>query len=114
MAGSGKPETNTPVEDAPVLDGSGFHTESITVRGKTYTFRELSAGDYNDLIDIYTKDDIVDSVGVTRSMAVRSLTAPVLTNDELMALPFPVYSRLIGVVNKMHFSPEAEGEAPNA
>ena len=104
------PKTNGKVASK---DEAGFYTETVSVRGKDYTFRELSAGDYNDLIDVFTKDDIVDSSGVTRAMAVKSLTAPVMTNDELMALPFPVYSTLIGTVNRMHFGAR-EDESPNA
>lgn len=94
-------------------DEQGFYSEIVEVRGKSYTFRELSAGDYNDLLDLYTKDDSTDNVGMTRAMAIKSIISPTLTVEEMMALPFPVYSKLIGTVNRLHWGPD-ETELPNA
>lgn len=100
-----------------------FQTETITVRGTTYKFKELSAADYEKIIKLAAgPDDNAELNTVLRLMAVESIVEPKLTTKELESKPYPVYAKLLATVNIMHFTPltddangtEEKGDAPNA
>lgn len=91
-----------------------FRQETITVRGVEYTFRELSAEEYDDIIKMASgEDDNAELAVVLKLMAARCLVKPELTPDQLSKKPYPVYQQLLRVINKMHFQPEEEG-SPNS
>lgn len=92
-----------------------FRTEDVVIRGATYKLRELSANEYDEIIKIASgPDDNADLATVLKMMAIKSIIEPSgLTAAELGEKPYPVYSKLLQAVNKMHFGSD-EGEAPNA
>lgn len=92
-----------------------FKTEEITIRGQTYRFRELSANEYDEIMKIASgPDDNADLALVLKMMAVKSLIDPQMTAEEMGNKPYPVYSKLLQTVNKLHFAVDETGEAPNS
>lgn len=91
-----------------------FRTEEVTIRGTTYKFRELSANEYDAILKIASgPDDNADLAAVLKMMAVKSLVEPTLTGTELGEKPYPVYSKILQAVNKLHFGND-EDDSPNA
>jgi hypothetical protein len=100
-------------------DDDGFLTGKVTVRGRTYSFRELSTKTYDKLVGMATdQDDMVDRTLLLRIMIVESSVDPKLTADSLAELPYPVSRRLATLVNNMHYFDDEEkgeeGDSPNA
>lgn len=89
-----------------------FYTETITLRGVEYTFRELTGAQYEDFVKTCEgPDGTSDLVAVLKMMLPASLQSPRLTAEQILAKPLPVYNALVGVVNRMHFRNETgEGE----
>lgn len=99
---------------SPKPMSADFRTEDVTVRGSVYKFRELSANEYDAILKIATgPDDNADLATVLKMMAVKSLVEPSLTAAELGEKPYPVYSKILQAVNKLHFGSDEE-ESPNA
>lgn len=93
---------------------SDFRTDEVTVRGTTYKFRELSANEYDAILKVATgPDDNADLGAVLKMMAIKSLVEPSLTAAELGDKPYPVYSKILQAVNKLHFGND-EADSPNA
>lgn len=97
----------------------GFLTGKVTVRKKTYSFRELSTKTYDKLVAMATdQDDMVDRTLLLRFMIVEASVDPKLTAETLAELPYPISRRLAVLVNNMHYFDEEdqkdEGESPNA
>ncbi len=92
-----------------------FRTEDVVIRGTTYKLRELSAREYDDIIKIASgPDDNADLSVVLKMMAIKSITEPAITSDEqLLAKPYGVYSKILQAVNKLHFGSD-EDTSPNA
>lgn len=91
-----------------------FRTEEVTIRGTTYKFRELSANEYDAILKIASgPDDNADLATVLKMMAVKSLVEPAATAAELGEKPYPVYSKILQSVNKLHFGTDEE-DSPNA
>lgn len=89
-----------------------FLTESITLRGTTYEFRELSGEKYEDFVKMAEgQDGTADLATVLRLMIPESLVSPKLTAEQLYAKPMPVLSALQGLVNRMHFTPAKDEKA---
>lgn len=86
----------------------GFEQKTITVRGKEYTFRELSSTEYDDCVrgstDVKTGD--IDTVQLLRRMIIKGSVEPKLDASALGKLPFGVVGKISGAVNDLHFMPE--------
>lgn len=91
-----------------------FRVEEVTIRGTTYKMRELSANEYDEILKIATPpdEDQADLATVLKMMASKSLVEP--AGLDLGSKPYPVYSKILQTVNKLHFSDEKEEAAPNA
>jgi len=88
---------------------SEFRTTSLTLRGTTYTFRELSGEQYEEFIKMAAgPDGDADLSVVLKLMAPEALISPKLTAKEIYAKPMPVFNAIIGQVNTMHFRSEPE------
>lgn len=89
-----------------------FYEETVTLRGTTYRFRELTGAQYEDFVKICEGPDGTSDLGaVLKLMIPASMLEPKLTADQIMAKPLPIYNALAGVVNRMHFRTEpVEGE----
>src|SRR4051812_19803160 len=89
-----------------------LRTESLTLRGTKYTFRELSGEQYEEYIKMAAgPDGEADLSTVLKLMAPDSLVTPKLTAKQIYAKPMPVFNALIGLVNRMHFRSEVEDKA---
>lgn len=91
-----------------------FETRSVVIRGVTYTFRELSASEYNAIIKLASgPDDEAQLNVVLQLMATKSLVEPKLSAAEIDAKPYPIYAKLLQTVNSMHFTPLPDQDAKN-
>lgn len=91
------------------LQADPFTHKELTLRGKTYKIRELSAKEYDDCVKMATKaDDDVDMVALLRLMVSKSIVDPKLTADDLADLPYGVSRRLGSAVNRLHFSDDED------
>lgn len=103
---------------APADIDEGFSTASVTHRGRTFTFRELSAEEYDHAVDLATKgagdEKELDTVQLLRWMIVTGSVEPKLDAAKLGKLPFSTVTRISKTVNDLHFAPdEDEAEQPD-
>ena len=97
-----------------------FLEEQITLRGTTYTFKELSAEQYEDILKLSEgPDGSADLATVLRLMIPESLVSPKLSAEQLYKKPLPVITAIQATVNRMHFRDEPvetpadeDGETP--
>ena len=97
-----------------------FLEEEVTVRGLTFRLRELSIGDYDELVKKVSKpvtnlatgqeDEIIDNSLLLKLMVLRCSVEPKLTPESLANLPMRVVLKLNQTVNKMHYGDEPETE----
>lgn len=97
-----------------------FLEEEVTVRGMTFRLRELSIGDYDELVKKATKkesdpltgreDEVVDNTLLLKLMVMRCSVEPKLTAESLSNLPMRVVLKLNQTVNRMHYGDEPETE----
>jgi hypothetical protein len=97
-----------------------FLEEEVTVRGLTFRLRELSIGDYDELVKKASKpvtnlatgqeDEIIDNSLLLKLMVLRCSVEPKLTPESLANLPMRVVLKLNQTVNKMHYGDEPETE----
>jgi len=97
-----------------------FLEEEVTVRGTTYRLRELSIGDYDELVkkathsitNPITGDDqeTVDNSLLLKLMVIRCSVEPKLTAESLSAMPMRVVLKLNQTVNRMHYGDEPESK----
>jgi hypothetical protein len=86
-----------------------FLEETITLRGTTYTFRELTGAQYEEFVKLCEgPDGSSDLSAVLKLMIPASMTEPKLTIDQIVAKPLPVYNALAGIVNRLHFRSEQD------
>jgi len=95
-----------------------FLEEEVTVRNVTYKLRELSIGDYDDLVKKATRnvtnpvtgeeDESIDNALLLKLMVLRCSVDPKLTPETLAALPMRVVLKLNQTVNRMHYGDEPE------
>lgn len=95
-----------------------FLEEEITVRGITYHFRELSIGEYDELMRKATtkslnpltgqEDETIDNALLLRLMVLRCCIDPKLTPETLAGLPMRVSLKFNQTVNRMHYGDEPE------
>ena len=101
-----------------------FEEKTVSARGKTFRFREITGADYDDIIKIASGPDGADMGTVLKLMVVKSCVDPHLTAEDFAAYPLPMVRLLNETVNELHFgelpgqtngaAPEAEPVAPNA
>jgi len=97
-----------------------FLEEEVTVRGVTYRLRELSIGDYDELVKKATTkvanpltgqdDETIDNSLLLKFMVLRCSVEPKLTPEALANLPMRVVLKLNQTVNRMHYGDEPETE----
>ena len=97
-----------------------FLEEEVTVRGLTFRLRELSIGDYDELVKKASKpvtnlatgqeDEIIDNSLLLKLMVLRCSVEPKLTPESLAGLPMRVVLKLNQTVNRMHYGDEPETE----
>ena len=95
-----------------------FLEEEVTVRGVTYRLRELSIGDYDELVKKATTkttdpltgrdEESIDNALLLKLMVLRCSVDPKLTPESLSTLPMRVVLKLNQTVNRMHYGDEPE------
>jgi hypothetical protein len=108
----------TPRAASPITPD--FLEEEVTVRGVTYRLRELSIGDYDELVKKATtkttspmtgqEDESIDNALLLKFMVLRCSVDPKLTPESLAGLPMRVVLKLNQTVNRMHYGDEPETE----
>jgi hypothetical protein len=108
----------TPRAASPITPD--FLEEEVTVRGVTYRLRELSIGDYDELVKKATtktmspitgqEDETIDNALLLKLMVLRCSVDPKLTPEVLASLPMRVVLKLNQTVNRMHYGDEPETE----
>jgi hypothetical protein len=95
---------------APATVTELFDTTTVEHRGHSYTFRELSAEEYDKCVDLATsgegEDKNLDTVQMLRWMITKGSVEPKLSLDDLGKLPFSTVTRLSRAVNDLHFAPD--------
>ena len=100
-----------------------FLEEEVNARGVLYHFRELSIGDYDDLVRKATtkriapgggEDEFIDNTVLLKLMVMKCSTDPKLSAEALAALPMRVVMKFNATVNRMHYGDEPEDETPAA
>jgi len=95
----------------------GITPEEVTVeiRGQRYTFRELEISEYNKLVKQASHEEadadgimqeVVDNGVLMLLMIRRSCISPVMTPDQVAALPTRAQRAISGIVNTLHFGVE--------
>jgi len=97
-----------------------FLEEEVTVRGVTYHLRELSIGDYDELVKKATSKvqnpltgeevETIDNSLLLKLMVLRCSFDPKLTPESLAGLPMRVVLKLNQTVNRMHYGDEPAEE----
>ncbi len=91
--------------------------EEVSVRGTTFKLRELSIGEYDDIVRKATtkqtnalgeETETIDNALLLKMMVLRSSVDPKLTPETLAALPMRVVVKLNSTVNRMHYGDEPE------
>lgn len=94
-----------------------FLEEELTVRGTTYRLRELSIGEYDELVRKATTSqtnalgetaETVDNAVLLKLMVIQCAVEPKLTAESLSRLPMRVVLKLNSTVNRMHYGDEPE------
>ena len=101
-----------------------FLEEEINIRGIPYRLRELSIGDYDELVKKATtkvanpltgqEDETIDNSLLLKFMVLRCSVEPKLTPETLANLPMRVVLKLNQTVNRMHYGDEPEKKAEPA
>ena len=101
-----------------------FLEETVFIRGTTYRLRELSIGDYDELVKKATRSvtnpitgedqETVDNSLLLKLMVIRCSVEPKLTAETLAALPMRVVLKLNQTVNRMHYGDEPEVKADDS
>jgi len=100
---------------------SDFLEETLTVRGVTYRLRELSIGEYDDLVKKATitrtnalgeESETIDNSVLLKMMVNKCLVDPKLTPEQQSRLPMRVMLKLNTTVNRMHYGDEPEEKTP--
>lgn len=102
-----------------------FNEEEVTLRnGVTYRLRELSIGDYDELVAKATKKvtnpltgedaETIDNAVLLKMMVLRCSVDPKLTAESLSNLPMRVVLKLNKTVNLMHYGEEPETRKKSA
>ena len=97
-----------------------FLEEEVTVRGSTFRLRELSIGEYDELVKKATQKqtnpmsgeetESIDNSLLLKLMVLKCSVDPKLTPETLAGLPMRVFLKLNQTVNRMHYGDEPETE----
>lgn len=97
-----------------------FLEEEVVIRGTTFRLRELSIGDYDDLVKKATTskanpltgedEERVDNSLLLKLMVMKACVEPRLTPEVMAALPMRVTLKLNQTVNRMHYGDEPASE----
>jgi hypothetical protein len=95
-----------------------FLEEEVAIRGVTYKLRELSIGEYDDLVKKATKtvpnaltgqdDETIDNALLLKLMVMKCSVDPKLSPEALAGLPMRAALKLNQTVNRMHYGDEPE------
>lgn len=94
-----------------------FSELSIIIRGTKFRIRELSIGEYDDLVKKATKTqqnalgeevENIDNTLLLRLMVLKSVIEPKLTPDVMASMPMRVVLKLNQTVNQLHYGDEPE------
>jgi hypothetical protein len=97
-----------------------FVEEEVVIRGSTFRLRELSIGEYDDLVKKVTtkqtnpltgeETELLDNALLLKLMVLKCSVDPKLTPESLANLPMRVVLKLNQTVNRMHYGDEPESE----
>jgi hypothetical protein len=97
-----------------------FLEEEVIVRGTTFKLRELSIGDYDELVKKATSKvqnplsgeevETIDNSLLLKLMVLKCSFDPKLTPESLAGLPMRVVLKLNQTVNRMHYGDEPAEE----
>ena len=89
-----------------------FETRTITLRGITYTMRELDVDEYEECLKSAEDERGFAEFGrLLKMMTIRAVSPSPAARER--PLPYPIYRTLEQVVNVMHFS-DLNEDAPEA
>jgi len=101
-----------------------FLEETVIIRGVTYRLRELSIGDYDELVKKSTRSEMnpltgqneetTDNALLLKLMVMKCSVEPKITAETLANLPMRVVLKLNQTVNRMHYGDEPVAAAPDA
>lgn len=103
-----------------------FNEEVVKIRGQEFRLRELSIGEYDDLVKKATtertnpmtgeEEEQTDNQLLLKLMVLKCVVEPKLSAEKLGELPMRVVLKLNQTVNRMHYGdePTEEGEADAA
>lgn len=101
--------TKTPT--AAEID-EAFNTTSVKNKGKTYTFRELSAEEYDECVELASRgegdDKTLDTVQMLRWMIIKGSVDPKLDIASVAKMPFSLTTKISRAVNDLHFAPDED------
>jgi hypothetical protein len=93
-----------------------FLEEDVVLRGVTYKLRELSIGDYDELVRKAThtemnpltgqNEETTDNALLLKLMVMKCSVEPKITPEVLAALPMRAALKLNQTVNRMHYGDE--------
>jgi|ERR1035437_1399953 hypothetical protein len=97
-----------------------FLEEEVNIRGVIYHLRELSIGEYDELVTKATKkitnpitgEDVetIDNAVLLKMMVLRCSFDPKINAEMLSGFPMRVVLKLNQTVNRMHYGDEPEGK----
>ena len=97
-----------------------FLEEEVNIRGVLYHLRELSIGEYDELVTKATKKttnpitgedaETIDNAVLLKMMVLKCAFDPKLNAEALSTLPMRVVLKLNTTVNRMHYGDEPEGK----
>lgn len=100
-----------------------FLEESVVIRGATFRLRELSIGDYDELVKKATTkkantitgedEETIDNSLLLKLMVLKCAVDPRLSAESLAGLPMRAVLKLNQTVNRMHYGDEPESTAPS-
>ena len=94
-----------------------FDEKPVIIRGVSYRLRELSIGEYDDLVKKCTvtktnalgeDSEQIDNTLLLRLMVIKCCVEPKMTAEKLGELPMRVVRKLNVTVNEMHFGDEPD------
>jgi len=97
-----------------------FIEEEVVIRGVAFRLRELSIGEYDDLVKKATSKqtnaltgeeaDLIDNGLLLKLMVLKCSVEPKLTAETMANLPMRVILKLNQTVNRLHYGDEPESE----
>lgn len=113
-----EPEAVTETKpEKPIIEMNGYvmETNSVSYKGKTYRFRELTVGE-NDLCReaAMGPDEKYDGREMMRMMIVSAAIAPEISRAEIEKIPSRLYAHMVDVVNTLNDPDTLETDPGNS